>query len=639
MILLEPYLFVERLVIIANSGETAYDEFFHLGSNIIRGRNSSGKSTVANFIFYALGGDTYRPTDAANECREIYAQVKVSGAVMTLKRPIARSHHQPMSIFWGTFEEAKKSNFKGWSHYPYRETVNKESFSNILFNAMGLPLVRSDSDSKITMHQLLRLIFVDQESPSENLFRFERFDQPLTRQTVAELLIGVYDDELYSERLLLREQQKKLEDKQTELRGIQKVLESSGQQDDLGRLRKDLAKAHEQLITVESEVTTLRNRATVKLQANSSPQVLKAQEEFLALRQELSNATNRLKSLEFDVVDSQQFIQTLEERIQNLSDSSRAKKVLGELPLEFCPQCMRPLVDHELATPACSLCKNPFEENFEAGYVRRLEQELRQQIKESKTMLEEKQIALSELASKHSQIVEQYRVKQRAIDADNNRATSTRDQRIDALLIKKGNTQATIKYVSEKIQALQLLETLSKEIKALQGSVGELRRSIEVRSNKEQQNINRAMRKIEAITLELLRADLHRQQQFQSGKKIEIDFRRDVFSLDEQNNFSASSNVLFKNAVRFAIFFASLELKFFRFPRLIICDNMEDKGMEEERSQNFQRVIVGKAESYNVAHQLIFTTSKIDPSLEKPKYTIGKNYSETSKSIRNVDAT
>lgn len=637
MILFEPYFFVERIVIVANSGKVSYDESFHLGTNIIRGRNSSGKSTIANFIFYALGGESYRSTDAANECREIYAQVNASGSILTIKRPINKSQQQGMSIFWGTFDEGNRSNFEGWSHYPYRETTNKESFSNVLFNALGLPAVRSDSDNKITMHQLLRLIFIDQESPSENLFRFERFDQPLTRQTVAELLIGIYDDELYSERLLLREHEKSLADKQAELKGIQRVLESSGQEDDLGKLRNDLAKAHEQLITIESDISVLRNRATVNLPNNSSPQLLKTQEEFQAVRRELLKSTENLKNLEFDIVDSQQFIHTLEERIKNLNDSSRTKRILGELPLEFCPQCIRPLGEHEHPTPTCSLCKEPFEENFDLGYARRLEQEIRQQVKESKALLQKKQKALSDASSKHAQNIEKYRVLQRAIDADNNRLTSTRDQRIDVLLVKKGTTQAAVEYLSQKIQALQLLDTLNKEIRELQTKVGELRHSIETKSRREQQNINIAMRKIEAHALELLKADLPRQKEFQLGENIEVDFRRDIFSLDEQNNFSASSNVLLKNAVRFAIFFASLELKFFRFPRLIICDNMEDKGMEDVRSQNFQRVVVEKAKSYDVAHQIIFSTSKIDPTLENPDLTIGQFYTEDNKSLRNVD--
>ena len=56
MTLFESTLIVQRLVI-RRSSLIAYDEKFHMGVNIIRGENSSGKSTILNFIFYGLGGD------------------------------------------------------------------------------------------------------------------------------------------------------------------------------------------------------------------------------------------------------------------------------------------------------------------------------------------------------------------------------------------------------------------------------------------------------------------------------------------------------------------------------------------------------------------------------------------------------
>lgn len=42
-------LFLNRLIIMTEEGETAYDEYFHKGVNIIHGQNSSGKSTIIRF--------------------------------------------------------------------------------------------------------------------------------------------------------------------------------------------------------------------------------------------------------------------------------------------------------------------------------------------------------------------------------------------------------------------------------------------------------------------------------------------------------------------------------------------------------------------------------------------------------------
>ena len=45
-------LFLRRLIIVTNDNQFAYDECFHRGVNIIRGQNSSGKSTILRFIFF-----------------------------------------------------------------------------------------------------------------------------------------------------------------------------------------------------------------------------------------------------------------------------------------------------------------------------------------------------------------------------------------------------------------------------------------------------------------------------------------------------------------------------------------------------------------------------------------------------------
>ena len=47
-------LFLNRLIIFSNGGQKAFDESFKKGINIIRGDNSSGKSTISHFIFCVI---------------------------------------------------------------------------------------------------------------------------------------------------------------------------------------------------------------------------------------------------------------------------------------------------------------------------------------------------------------------------------------------------------------------------------------------------------------------------------------------------------------------------------------------------------------------------------------------------------
>jgi hypothetical protein len=65
-------------------------------------------------------------------------------------------------------------------------------------------------------------------------------------------------------------------------------------------------------------------------------------------------------------------------------------------------------------------------------------------------------------------------------------------------------------------------------------------------------------------------------------------------------------------------------------PKFLLMDNVEDKGMEMERSHNFQRIII--EESKNAfPHQIIFTTSMLDPKLEGSTYTVGPKYTRENK--------
>lgn len=210
MTLYRPYLELRRLIAYAG-GHPAYDERFKPGINIIRGSNSSGKSTIADFIFFALGGDVSEWKPEAERCSDIFAEVLINDAPVTLRRTVSRQSRQPMMIYWDALDRAQASAADGWQIFSFPRSKEKDSFSQVLFRALGMPEVRSDMESNITLHQILRLIYVDQLSPVENLLRTESFDTVLTRSIVRDLLYGVYDDTLYLCELKLRQRRKELE--------------------------------------------------------------------------------------------------------------------------------------------------------------------------------------------------------------------------------------------------------------------------------------------------------------------------------------------------------------------------------------------------------------------------------------------
>src|SRR5258706_3044846 len=105
MTLYKPTLQINRLAVY-KSGRSVYDQKFHSGVNIIRGANSTGKSTIADFIFFVLGGDITKWKPEAAGCDFVVAEVKMNEALVTLRRKISEHRNQPMDVFWGRWTPA-----------------------------------------------------------------------------------------------------------------------------------------------------------------------------------------------------------------------------------------------------------------------------------------------------------------------------------------------------------------------------------------------------------------------------------------------------------------------------------------------------------------------------------------------------
>ena len=224
MIRRDPSMRLIRLVV-TKSGKGAYDETFHPGVNMIRSEgNSRGKSTIADLIFFALGGDLTEWKDEAGSCDQTVAEVALNGSIVTLRRDISKSSTQvPMWIFFGTLSEAENSAVEGWSKLPYGRYGDREGFSQVLFRALGIPEVPSD-DANITMHQLLRLMYVDQMTPVNAIFRMEERDAPNRRQAVGDLLCGVLDDRIYPSQIRARQLDREYAEITSQFTGLMRVL-------------------------------------------------------------------------------------------------------------------------------------------------------------------------------------------------------------------------------------------------------------------------------------------------------------------------------------------------------------------------------------------------------------------------------
>ena len=219
-----PTLAINRLLVF-RKGRAVYDQKFYFGVNIIRGANGSGKSTIMDFIFHVLGGEVLGPTiqewkEYASLCDAVVAEITVNDAIVTLRREVAPERSRPLQLFFDRFEIASRSVEEGWQTFPYSRQGTKESFSQIIFRALQMPEAATPEGGNITIHQVLRLLYSDQMTPVQRIFRFENFDPPILKQAVGDFLCGVGEFNLYEKQIALRSLEKQFDNVSSELKSI-----------------------------------------------------------------------------------------------------------------------------------------------------------------------------------------------------------------------------------------------------------------------------------------------------------------------------------------------------------------------------------------------------------------------------------
>ncbi len=628
---------LNSLKIYTISGQVAYYEKFNAGINIIRGENSSGKSTISHFIFYVLGGDFSDWVDEALECQTVLAEVNLNGTVAVLKREISTTTKQPMYIYWGYLEDATKSTEPGqWTKYPYSATANKKSFSNVIFEHLNIPTVYGEAN--ITMHQILRLLYIDQDSPTNSLFLYDIFDTSLTRKTIAELLLGIYNEQLYTNRLKKRDLTKKIEVLEGEIKGMKRLsqnplmLRPSHLYATIDNLRSDKDK-----ITAEIEnLKTNKKKAVYTKKSKLEFQVL--QVKALELRRKVEELDEMIFSLDYEIQDTTFFLEMLESKIQSIKNSLKTKERLNDFQLEFCPECLSPL--EKTAEDNCGLCKQPLESKKAASALSKMQQEIYFQIIESKRIREKQINEIADLRAKKEKSDAELTTAQKAVNNSIKDVKSVRDEKIDSLLVEIGEIDGQIMQFTTLLETATKFQQFQDELSEFKAELKELNEVIKHQEYAQIELAKSTSEQIEEFALNLLHEDLNREDGFKEAESLKIDYgSNSIYVDDRQKRFSASSNFYLKNTVRFALFFASLELPEMRFPRFILCDNMEDNGIEEIRAKNFQRLIINKAKNYsNKSYQIIYTTSYIPEELNTPEYCVGEYYSNegNNKTLKNV---
>lgn len=615
---------------ILKSDITVYDQVFHSGLNVIRGENSTGKSTVMELISYGLGGDikTSRWKKEALSCEEIYIDLNINGIDYVFKRPIeGDSNKPPIHISEGVYETNSKS-LKEWTVYKYRKSDERKSFAMRIFDLLGYEQHGTSDGESLTIHQLLRLLYVDQDTPASNIFRLESFqyDKDSMRQAIGEFLFGFDDLEAHNLRQKLYAATKEFEAMDSELKAVYKILGKTNINARAEQINNETNELNEELVKLSVKRSELKKTHINSTSKELTREAKVVNDKIEKLSVSISNSEEELISLTYDQAENIDFSTSLDDRKVAIMQSQVTINALGVIDFEYCPSCLKK-IEIELVESHCSLCTSQIDHNaVNESYIQAMN-ELDFQQSETTIIIKKQKDESIHLSSKLVSLKEELK---RLRSAFNELNTYTDDYELSLsnLSSNKGFIESQIEALKDKLELANEIESKILRKSEAQEEISTLDSKLEHLNTISARRKKSVFKKISDLVVDLLSEDIGTEKDFSLAKKFDFDFSPNSIRLDERANFSASSNVLLKNIFHLAILIVATKDDKFRLPCFTMFDNIEDKGMTEERSRNFQKIVLDHTLELTDEFQIILTTSMVNEKLNNETYGVGPFYSK-----------
>jgi len=632
MTFLNPSFSIRRFKVF-QGGREAFSCAFHKGVNVIRGRNSSGKTTIMDLLAFSIGAENIRWKPQALLCTLTLTEVLLNDKPACFKREISKDSMRPLSILWGTMDDALKSSPNQWEIYPFKRSEKTLSFSQVILNSMDMPLAQGEGASILTMHQILRVLYADQPSVHSPIFRNDIFDKALTRETVGDYLCGIFDDKLYSSLIELKQVDSTLSTKISELRSIFSVLGRSGQSENIHFIEQKIIDLESKKNKLYDKLNDLKGRAIAEGNNKNADR-----EKTDTLRKRLNKAkadevrnSDKVASLEMEVADSEMFINELEARYQALNESGVAREFFSNVQFQFCPSCLSEL--YSTSDGSCTLCKNHTPEGSEAPQLLRMKNEISVQLKESKFLLEHNCEELNKLKVQIPELKKNVQALVREYEDVSTTWENAYEIEFEALTKSIGRIEEEINQAYESQKLSDVITELQNDRNNLQSRKDILESLIESLQGKEQSRKVDVAKTVEDIMIRLLKLDLPLQTEFIEPKQVSFSFVDNEVYVNGSKNFSESSAVVLRHVFHLALLTASLNKSYMRLPRFLMLDGIDDGGMEKERSHNLQKIIVQETQSYLHDFQLIYATSEINPAYDDTELVVGRYFNPDDRSL------
>lgn len=617
-------------------GKALFSEDFHPGVNVIHGSNGSGKSTLMDFIFFGLGGDLRDWKPHAEHAEYVILEVMAGTTTLTLRRDIAREGSRPMQIFFGSLADALMAGPAQWKTSPYKRQNDNYSFSQVLFRAIGIPESISDGNSNITMHQVMRLIYGDQMTPIQRIFRPENFDTWQTRQAVGQLMCGIGGYEIYDKQIQLRGASHEFDELSRQYRNLLTIAAGYGDQILAEHIEPALAKSVREREEYQAQLINVL--MTLEEEADGDDEAKKMQRtqarEVTRARRAVAELEDRIATLEYEIEDARQFLLHLEQTWIEFDDAATTFFSLGTVHFEFCPACFTPIE----GTPKeghCHLCGSKTSSSAADPKALAVRLDIEMQLTESRSIQAEREENLVTFKAKLRTAQAQLRSASDAFELARRGQATEREKVVADLSRKVGYLDSEIKVLENRFSLSEKIAAMSTAKDSLNAQMNKLKSEIEAIETAQRQRKQVAYTAVSDHAKRILGQDMAEHSDFGEVQRISFDFGDDWIAInsDKNRSRSASGMVVLKNSFLLSLYISAIKDPLFNLPRFLMIDNMEDKGMVQPRVWNFQETLLKECEAAGGEQQVIFTTSTISPKLNKPEYVVGRLYTKEHPSL------
>lgn len=617
---------LSRLIVLRGAIRV-YDQPFHKGVNIIRGWNSTGKSTIMDFLVYALGYELSSWTEEQLLCDSVVAEVFINNVQLCLKRDISETGQAPMLMYQGDFESSAIDSIN-WTIYSSRRSGERHSYSQQLFELLGLPQHKNNDEANLTMHQILRLLYVDQLTSTTKLLKAdEKYDNVTIRRAIGEYLLGLDDLESHNLRQELIAANKAFEAINGELKAIYNMFGDAASSISRQYLNAEIEEINKNILLLISKRTEIQTSSHEQLDYEAEQKAKELLEGINRLSEKMENFRQLKRDTNIELIDTKHFLNSLEYRLNSLVESKIVNSELGGISFKYCPSCLSEIGAAD-GGHSCNLCKTEAKEDEKDFAYIQMMNEINFQIKESNYLVSEFQSNVDMCNLKIPAFKRQISILKEEYN-DLITFTDNRSALIAEVSTELGYQKSLISNLEDKTELIVKVERLqSKKIEA-QEVINDIEEKLEIIKIRNKTRFETVYNSIETVAKTLLMND-GGEKSFIAPEDIFYDFSKDRMAVNGRSKFSASSMVVLKNSIRFSFFLHALNDEGSRIPNFLIMDNIEDKGMVAERSQKFQHLITDACSEIESDFQLIFTTSMIADDLDNTPYCVGPYYPKGS---------